>query len=181
MSLFRLTFRVVICPQFDIQSHHVFFLFNVQSRIFIRRLEPHLQFQRSEQSFVLSSTFRAIISLFHLTFRFAFSFWCSKPYLQFGVQSRHLSLVRHSEPLVNLAFRATIFLQFSIQSHIPSIQSCLSLLVRCSEPHCQHLGLPFSFSLVFRVILTIWSHFHQFQAFRVMSSVWHLEPSSSSV
>ena len=106
---------------------------------------------------------------------------------QFGVQSRHSQFscskslftvwclessftVWHVEPLVNLAFRATIFLQFDVQSHIPSIQS-YQFLVQYLEPSpssIRHLELSYLhfniqsriFSSTFRVIgqLGIQSH-----------------------
>ena len=169
------------------------------------------------QSCISSLVFRATISSSVYRSKTSSSLvWCLESHLQFGVQSLHIlrfgvqsrrsqhsssfvnlelraitSSIWHSKPLLSLAFKATIFLQFGVQSHVPSIQSCPFLLVWRSEPHCQHLGLPFSFSLAFRVILTILSHFHQFRcsesypqfgiqtiiffslAFRVVSSFWH--------
>ena len=80
------------------------------------------------------------------------------------IQDCHFLLDYHSESF--LLFKAT-FISFrrstpcihvDIQSHY--------LVWQRSEPYYQHLGLPFSFRLAFKVILIVQSHFHQFQAFR---------------
>ena len=69
--------------QLSVLSHHVSFPFDVQSRVFILTFrvvfsilcsESYSQFRRSDLSFVLSLTFRAIMSLLHLTFRVTFLF-----------------------------------------------------------------------------------------------------------
>ena len=86
--------------------------------------------------------------------------------LQFDIQSHHIfsltfkaiSLVRHSKPLVSLAFKVTIFLQLGVQSHIPSIQSCHFLLVWDLEPHCQHLELFFFFQFNIQSCLAYFRH-----------------------
>ena len=83
--IFSLAFRAVICPQFDIRSHHVSFPSDIQSCIFILAFKTASSVWRSESSFVFSSTFGATMSLFRFTFRVAFSFWRLKPHLQFGV------------------------------------------------------------------------------------------------
>ena len=85
------------------------------------------------------------------------SVWCSEPCLQFGIQSHHL-------------------LQFGVQSRvlILALRGIVQLGIRCHHLQYRRLGL-------FLSILGIQSHFHQFQVFRAMSSVWHLKPSSSLV
>ena len=101
--IFSLAFRVIVCFQFDIQSHYVFLLFGVQSRIFSLEFRAVFLVWLLELLFVSRSTFRAIISRL---------VWHSEPYLQFGVQSRCLFLVRYSKPS---------HLQFGIQSRISSL------------------------------------------------------------
>ena len=192
-----------------VQSHHIFSFSTFKATIsfqFRHSEPPYSQFGRSGLLSLLSLGIQSHY-LNRLAFKATISsqsgfqshhpimighllppFWCSELH---SWRSRLSFAVQHSKPSsssiccsklhISLAFRATVFLQFGVQSHVPNIQSCLSLLVQCSEPHCQHLGLPFSFSLAFRVILTIQGHFHQFQAFKAISSVWHLEPPSSSV
>ena len=162
--IFSLVFRVVVCFQFGIQSRHLFLPFGIQSHVFslafrVASLAFRVSssviifppFQRSE-SFVSSLAFRAIISLV----------WHSEP-LFFQLQrSQPHYLVWRSEPLFvsSLAFKATMFLQFNIQSHhIPS--------VRRSEPY---------FSLAFKVVVCFQfsirsHHISSLWAFRVASSV----------
>ena len=156
----QLVFRVIVPSQFGIQSYHPIMI--GYSLPTFRRSKPQFTIRNSESSFIPRVQSHHIFSL---TFR---------SISQSVIQSHHFPLVRHSElhsqHLEFLVFRVVFLFQFGIQSHIPSIQSHLSLLVRCSKPHYQHLGLLFSFNLAFRVILTIQSRFHQFQAFRVVSS-----------
>ena len=165
---FFLVRRSEPCLQFGIQSHHVFLQLGVQIH--------HISFI---SAFRVVSSFWHSEPLFSLAFRYAFLVWHLEssfrvrhsgplvslafkaiiflvqhlePLVNLAFRCHHISSVWHLETLVSLAFRATIFLQFSVQSRIPSIQSCHSLLVRCSESHCQHLELSFSFSLAFRFI-----------------------------
>ena len=61
---------------------------------------------------LFNMTFKAIMFFFSLAFRDSSSVWCLEPYLQFGIQSRCLFLVWHSEPS---------HLQFGVQSRIFSL------------------------------------------------------------
>ena len=81
-----------------------------------------------------------MIVILSLAFRATFSVWRSQPHLQFGIQSHVFSLVFraaspvwHSESLSlhSLAFKVIILSRsgihrhfFSVQSYIPSVQSC---------------------------------------------------------
>lgn len=146
----------------------IFFQFNIHSHWSTWHLEP---------PYFFSSMYKATFLAFK-AIRFQFNIQ-SHHLLQFGIQSYHIfiltfkvvSLVRHSESLVSLAFKATIFLQFSVQSHIYNIQSCHFLLVRCSKAYSQHLESLFSFSSTFRVVffsLGVQSHLFFNLAFRVV-------------
>ena len=88
------------------------------------------------------------MSIFHLVFRATSLVWHSESHLHFGVQSFHLSLVRHSEPsCLFCIWYSKPHLQFGVQSH-------RLFPIRHSKPSC-----------------------HTFSsAFRVTSSVWHSEP-----
>ena len=88
------------------------------------------------------------MSIFHLVFRATSLVWHSESHLHFGVQSFHLSFVRHSEPsCLFCIWYSKPHLQFGVQSH-------RLFPIRHSKPSC-----------------------HTFSsAFRVTSSVWHSEP-----
>ena len=191
--IFSLVFRVVVCLQLDIQSHHIFRL-----------------------------PFRAVVH-FSSAFKATPSVQYSKPYFPFGIQSRCSFLVWCLEPsFVFFQFDIQshhVFLPFVVQSHVfilafrvtsPVWHSELHLIVWRSKPHLQfsvhsHIfSLAFIamyfFSLAFKAItclsstrysepylqFNIWSHCFSF-AFRAASSlwrsdslfvlVWHLEPS----
>ncbi|KAL6323644.1 hypothetical protein AAG906_002111 [Vitis piasezkii] len=148
----------------EVESHHVYFPFGFQSHISSLAFRVISPVWRSKPSFVLSSAFRAIMSLLRLAFRSTSLVWHSESHLQFGVQSFHLSLVRYSEPsclfsvcrIFSLAFRAIVCFQFGIQSHhvAPS--------VRHSESHLQFGIQSHIFSLTFRAMFLVWcleSHF----------------------
>ena len=150
-------------PVLGIQSHfHQFQAFKVISFSF-RLLKSCLQCRRSGQFLpflgiqihfhqfqafrAMSSiqAFKAISSGFrHATF---ISFRHSDPCLQFGIQSHHL-------------------LQFGIQSRvfIYAFKAIVQLGIRCHHLQYRCLG-------PFLLVLGIQSHFHQFQAFKSMSSV----------
>ncbi|RVW44232.1 hypothetical protein CK203_089473 [Vitis vinifera] len=119
---------------------------------------------RSEPSFVLNSTFRAIMSLFRLAFRDTSLVWHSESHLQFGVQSRHLSLVRHSDPsclffiyrISHLAFRA-VFLVWHSEPSFVSNSTFKAIMSHLQFGIQSHI-----FSLAFRATFSIWrseSHF----------------------
>ena len=137
MSLFHLMFRVAFSfwrsephSQFQRSDPSLYLRFDIQSRIFILAFRASISSRFGIHSHGFSSAFRVIMS---------FLVWRSKPHFHFGiqsycslsgvqshcsilgVQSHHLSTIRRSEPpsLLILAFRATIFLQFGVQSHCP--------------------------------------------------------------
>ena len=116
------------CPHLGIQSHRSHS--SVQSHRFfvVWRSRPWFQFN-----------IQGHYIFFNLTFRVAFSFWCSEssfvsslairaiiPFLHFGVQNRCLSLVWRSEPHVHSdvqsrysfsVWRIEPLFHFGIQSH----------------------------------------------------------------
>ena len=176
--IFSLTFRVIVCFQFGIQSLHIssFFVFKATSLVW-----------NSELLFVFSLAFRVVIcsfssifivtmSFFHLVFKavgfFQFDIPNHHVFLPFGVQSRvfHLaframSLVRHSKPLFVIDIQHHVFLSSSVQNHC---------LVWRLEPYLQ-FGIQshcFFFSSAFRAIM---SFFHLEFRVTIFSFVWSLE------
>ena len=134
MSLFHLTFKVAFS---------------------FWRLEPHSQFQRSDPSFVLSSTFRAIMSVFRFMFRVTFSFWRSKPYSQF----------QRLEP--------SLLLSFSVQSHhrfsVTTFRVIfLSLTSKYVGSQFWHSEPPSSYSSTFRASIA-----SQLQRLESSFTIWH--------
>ena len=119
---------------------------------------PSYQFTvgRLEPPFSYNSTFRFTIS----------SFWRSEPPLQFGVQSRHLSLVQHSELSRHFSIRhLEPHFCFGVQSHH-------SFSIWCLEPLI-------IFCLALRATCSFWrseSSFILCLAFRAALSSWHSEP-----
>ena len=114
--IFSLDFKVIVCFQVGIQSHHISFnlAFRDASLVWC-----------SESLFVSSLAFKVIMSFFHLAFRVVSSVWHSELRLQFGIQSCVFSLAfrvassviifrpfQRSELLFvsSLAFRAIISL-----------------------------------------------------------------------
>ena len=167
-----LTFRVTIPAQFEVQSLHLL-QFGVQSHHIFSVWLSKPCFQFCVQSRISSLAFRATISFqFGIQSHHPFLIWHSEPHLQFGIQSYHLFSVWHSEPpslpslgfqshhlfsvwhleplsTYSLAVRATIFLQFGVQSHIFSLTFRVVvhfLIVRRSEP-------PSFFSLAFKATI----------------------------
>ena len=114
-------FLFIISSHFQLsgQSHHISFPFDVQSYVFI------------------------------LTFRVVFSFCCSEPHLQIGVQSRRLSLVRHSEPSSLFSIWCSeLYFYFDVRSRI----LILAFRVAFSVWHLESL---FVFSSTFEAIMSL--------------------------
>ena len=159
--LHSLAFIATISSQFGVQSHCPFIVWHSElssyhDRVFIANF----------------STFKAIVH--NQEFRVVVHSQSLEPsYLLFDIQI-HQS-VCHSEPpfFSSSTFRAT-FLAF----RVPSIQSYLSLLVRNSEPHSQHLESSFSFSSVFKATLLAFRIAIFFQ-FSIQSHSYHSESLSS--
>ena len=151
--IFILAFRAVVCFLFDIQSHHLFFPFDVQSCIFISTFKTISSVWHSEPLFVFGSTFRAVFSVWRSESLFILVRH-SEPHLQFSVQNSILCL----------ASRVIVHFQFGVQGRRlfflvrRSESSCLSS-IRRSESHL-HLGVQ--------------SHISS-QAFKPASSVWSSE------
>ena len=120
--------------------------------------ESHSQFQHLDPSFVLSSTFKAIMSLFRLTFRVAFSFQQSESHSQF----------QHPKPLLLLSFSVQSHHRFSVTTFRVILLSLTSRYVNSqfwrSEP-------PSSYSSTFKANIAS-------QLRRLESSfiVWHSQP-----
>ena len=161
---FQFVFRATIHSQFGcpeppsllslgVQSHHLFSVWRLKSLSFHSLAFRAIILSRSGircrffdiQSYILSV--QSCRSQFGVQSHH--SFLVFRAIIFFSLEFRTMSLVQafkamssvwHSEPLVNLVFRATflafrvVFLfQFGVQSHIASIQSCHFLLVQHSE------------------------------------------------
>ena len=102
--IFSLAFRAIVCFQFNIQSHYVFFSFGVQSRVF-------------------SLAFKVVSSLWHLESLSSLAFdatiflqfWCSEP-LCILIQAFRVTIFpRHSESqLLTFIFTGISYLAFTI-------------------------------------------------------------------
>ena len=200
-------FRATIPSQFGVQSHHLFSVwrlephlqFGVQSHYFLSlaframfsiwHSESHLQLGvQSQCPFIvwcseLSSyhdrvfvaTFSAFRAIVHSQeFKVVVHSQSLEPsYLQFEIQI-HQSVCHSKPPFSSSSTFGATFLAF----RVPSIQSCLSFLVRNSEPHSQHLKFFFSFSSVFRATLLAFRIAIFFQ-FSIQSHSYRSKPLSS--
>ncbi|RVW52119.1 hypothetical protein CK203_095085 [Vitis vinifera] len=138
-----MAFRATISFQFGVLEPPSHYSSGVQSH--------HLFSVTTFRVVLLSLAFRALFGIqshhiFNLAFRVASPVWHSKPYLQFGVQSRIFSLV----------FRAIVCLQFDIQIHCSVWHSESSYLLHFGIRAIVQLDIQFhhlSIVLAFRAVV----------------------------